>query len=93
MLYVSVLAIRLAVALLIALVDMVSGLQIEVSKTAEILFTCAVREDSFAVLVLLAIVETIAVEVFATDLPAIILIAATANHEILGNMFDTCLQN
>lgn len=70
---------------------MVSGLQIEVSKAVEILFPCTVGEDSFTEIVDLAIIEAFAVEVLAADLAAVIYIAVTADHKVLGDMFDACL--
>lgn len=70
---------------------MVSRLQIEVSKAVEILFPCTVGEDSFTEIVNLAIIEAFAVEILATDLPSVVYIAVTADHKVLGDMFNACL--
>ena len=93
MLHVPILAIILTVAILVTLVDVVSGLEIEIPETAEILPTRTVGVDSFAIIVQLTFVQALAVQVLASHVTAILLVTVTAHHEILGDTLDAWSEN
>lgn len=86
MLHLAVLAIGLAITPLIAFVDVMPRLQVEVPQAACILPTCAVRENSMPHVVQSAVIETFAGKVLAADITAIVFPACAANHNFFRSL-------
>lgn len=79
----AVLAVIWTVTVLVTFVDVMSGFQVELSKTTSVLLCVAIGEHFLSVFVFGAVVKTVAVQVLASNF-AFVLRTSTSDHHLIG---------